>query len=49
MQASIADRFGFTLAEVEGMKLSRLEFWYGKAVEFHKQELKLMGVKTADE
>lgn len=38
MMLTVADRFGFALAEIEGMTRRKLEFWYGGAVKLYKKE-----------
>jgi len=38
MKFTVADRFGFHLAEIEGMTRRKLEYWYGGAVKLYKKE-----------
>lgn len=42
---SVADRFGFFLAEIEGMSLKKLRFWYNGSIKLYENERKLMGLK----
>lgn len=38
MMFTVADRFGFTLSEIEGMTRKKLEYWYGGAIKLYKKE-----------
>lgn len=38
MQLSVADRFGFTLNDIEGMSFQKLCKWYDGAVKLHEHE-----------
>ena len=42
---SVADRFSFSLSEIESMSLKKLNFWYNGAVKLFENERKLMGIK----
>ncbi len=42
---SVADRFSFSLQEIESMSLKKLDFWYNGAVKLFENERKLMGMK----
>ena len=38
MILTVADRFSFTLTEIENMPYSKLEKWYDRAVRLYKHE-----------
>lgn len=46
MILSVADRFSFTLEEIEGMTMRKLRFWYGGARRLYEQDAK--GITDAE-